>query len=665
MDTRLKNIKYSLGAKSIAAIIMWLSIMISVGSGIFLLLNVDAIRTESYEETHRYKEEINRLIHNTVEKGTVFKHGSNKGIDPNRYRAIEDNLSRAINYNYYMKDLKTNKISYKMSDKYTIGSLKDAPNFIHISVEDNAMSMRINDNLSYYIYNHNDAERMLVDSPQDIYIVINDKLEPGDVFYEIYSDYEMVKRYMPYSIATLIGGFILLLIAFGYLLMVSGRQEKGGEIVLAHIDRIPNDIQSFLVLMAAGISLALVASVNFANGRYDGRYSAEIIIVMIIFAADMIIGMAYIFSMLRQFKKGVLLKNTIIYKVFAKLVNVVKSIFDDRIFKGWIIGIILAYGLVNGLLFRVGYYRGNPGRAGFAGIVIIIFNLFIAYIVFNRLKSLSEIMDAAKEIYNGNIDYQINQSEISMEFDSFAKDIQGIQNGLKNAVNDAIKGERMKTDLITNVSHDLKTPLTSIINYVDLLKKEELDNEIAKGYVNILEDKSDRLKQLIEDLIEASKASSGNLTVTTEEVNLCELVVQACGEYEEKIKAANLDIRMNNIEDKILVLADGKYMWRIVENLMSNVLKYSMPSSRVYINIEENNGHGVLIMKNISAYPLDIDPEQLLERFQRAEDSRTTEGSGLGLSIAESLTTIQSGKFNIDIDGDLFKVTIEMPVPGT
>ena len=185
------------------------------------------------------------------------------------------------------------------------------------------------------------------------------------------------------------------------------------------------------------------------------------------------------------------------------------------------------------------------------------------------------VMDAAKEISGGNLDYEIDQSQMAMEFSGFARNIQSIQGGLKNAVNEAIKGERMKTDLITNVSHDLKTPLTSIINYVDLLKQEEINNEKAAGYLNILDEKSGRLKQLIEDLIEASKASSGNLTITTEQVDLHELITQACGEYEGKIEKANLDIRISTPEEKTVVLADGKYMWRIVENIMSNILKYS------------------------------------------------------------------------------------------
>ena len=262
----------------------------------------------------------------------------------------------------------------------------------------------------------------------------------------------------------------------------------------------------------------------------------------------------------------------------------------------------------------------------------------------------------------GNINYNLDNKEITITFQGLAQDIQRIQQGLKRAVEEAVKVERMKADLITNVSHDLKTPLTSIVSYVDLLKNEKLNNEKVNGYINILEEKSERLKKLIEDLLEASKASSGNIAVHTEKVDLHELIMQACGEYEGKIKNTSLDIRMNDTDKKIAVRADGKHMWRIVENLISNALKYSMANSRVYINIFINEPYGVVTIKNVSEVSLDISPEQLTERFVRGDESRSTEGSGLGLSIAQSLTHIQGGRFKIEIDGDLFKVTVEMPL---
>ena len=252
-------------------------------------------------------------------------------------------------------------------------------------------------------------------------------------------------------------------------------------------------------------------------------------------------------------------------------------------------------------------------------------------------------------------------NKISPSFLNFAEDVANIQVGLKNAVDDAVKGERMKAELITNVSHDLKTPLTSIISYVDLLKKEKLENERASGYVDILHEKSYRLKQLIEDLIEASKASSGNLTVTKMRVDYKQLTLQAMGEMEDKMEAVGLTFKISCAEP-VFIHADGGHMWRILENLFSNVIKYSMPHSRVYVDIFKMDGYGILVMKNISAAPIDFDETRLTERFVRGDASRTTEGSGLGLSITQSLAEIQDGTFGIQVDGDLFKAVVSIPL---
>ncbi len=215
--------------------------------------------------------------------------------------------------------------------------------------------------------------------------------------------------------------------------------------------------------------------------------------------------------------------------------------------------------------------------------------------------------------------------------------------------------------LITIVSIYLKTPLTSIITYVDLLKQLHLENETASGYIEILHEKSYRLKQLIEDLIEASKASSGNLTVEKEKIQLKQLVMQAVGELEEKIEKAGLQLKIS-CEKEVSIYADGRHMWRIVENLLSNAIKYSMPHSRIYIDILQTSRTGVLVVKNISELPLEIKPDHLIERFVRGDQSRTTEGSGLGLSIAKSLSELQNGQLKISIDGDLFKAVVNMPL---
>ena len=246
-----------------------------------------------------------------------------------------------------------------------------------------------------------------------------------------------------------------------------------------------------------------------------------------------------------------------------------------------------------------------------------------------------------------------------MVFKSSVKYLNNISNGLENAVQERMKSEKMKAELITNVSHDIKTPLTSIINYVDLLKKEDIANEKANEYINILDNKSQRLKKLTEDLIEASKVSTGNVSLNLEKINIVELIKQAIGEFEDKFQNKNLQIIVNCNENEININADSRYMYRIVENLFSNIYKYALENSRVYIDISIVDGTNVVIeMKNISKDKLNISADELMQRFVRGDRSRNTEGSGLGISIAQNLTELQNGIFELKLDGDLFKVKL-------
>ena len=282
-----------------------------------------------------------------------------------------------------------------------------------------------------------------------------------------------------------------------------------------------------------------------------------------------------------------------------------------------------------------------------------------AYYVLKKLSYLSYIMDGTQRIKNGDIHHKL-QLIGEDNFTTLADNINNIRDGLDKAIDSQLRSERMKSELITNVSHDLKTPLTSIINYIELIKKEEnITPEYLKDYVNVLDSKSKRLKVLIEDLFEASKASSGNIELNMEKIDIIQLLRQSIGELEEKLSEANLDLKINVPEDKVYVRADGRRLYRVLENLLSNISKYSLSNTRVYIDITEVEGRVKLIMKNISSYELNFDPEEIMERFKRADDSRNTEGSGLGLAIARDLVKLQGGEFAIDIDGDLFKSIIE------
>lgn len=243
------------------------------------------------------------------------------------------------------------------------------------------------------------------------------------------------------------------------------------------------------------------------------------------------------------------------------------------------------------------------------------------------------------------------------EMARLAANINTITDGLKKAVDNELKSERLKTELITNVSHDIRTPLTSIITYVDLLKKEETSSAVAE-YIEVLDQKSKRLKVLTDDLFQAAKASSGNIPVQFERIDLVSLIKQGLGEVSAQIEESGLDIRLNNPTDKVYVMGDGKLLWRSIENLLSNIFKYSLIGSRVYIDLEDEGDKVLLTFKNISASELNMSADDLLERFTRGDESRSSEGSGLGLSIAKSLIEVQKGTFHIEVDGDLFKVRV-------
>ena len=268
-------------------------------------------------------------------------------------------------------------------------------------------------------------------------------------------------------------------------------------------------------------------------------------------------------------------------------------------------------------------------------------------------------MEGTERIKGGDIHYKLDIIGDD-NFSNLAENINNIGEGLDKAIYNQLKSERLKSELITNVSHDLKTPLTSIINYIELIKKEEdIKPEHIKDYVNVLDSKSKRLKVLIEDLFEASKASSGNLELNMEKIDITQLLRQAIGEMEEKLSNANLDLKLRVPEEKTYIMADGKKLYRVLENLLSNISKYSLNNTRVYIDIIEEDDKVKLTMKNISSYELNFDPEEIMERFKRADESRNTEGSGLGLAIARDLVNAQGGRFEIDIDGDLFKSVVE------
>lgn len=291
------------------------------------------------------------------------------------------------------------------------------------------------------------------------------------------------------------------------------------------------------------------------------------------------------------------------------------------------------------------------------GVMLVIYVIAVMAYWFKMDKCMINIYMASSKIRQGDFHQNIKE-EGPATLRLTAENLNNIKDGLEKAINSATRNEQLKTELITNVSHDLKTPLTSIINYIDLLKDENATEEEKKKYIDIITKKSARLKILIEDLFEASKAASRTMELNMDKADIVSLVRQTLGEFEEKISNSNLKFVVKLPEEKAYVNIDGKRTWRVLENLLSNILKYSMDNTRVYIEVIPTEEDVKIVMRNISAFEMDFNEEDILERFKRGDGSRHTEGSGLGLSIAKSLTELQDGTFKIDIDGDLFKVTV-------
>ena len=447
--------------------------------------------------------------------------------------------------------------------------------------------------------------------------------------------------------------FLLWIILLCFLYSAAGHR-KDGTVKLNYLDRVPFDIVTAAVIAATVLSFVLVVEAGY--GSFVSMMTAAVLVL----SADYFIALAFTMTFATRLKTRTLIKNTVIYKVLKFLLKKLKSLFGFIGYNLRNIPLVIRTAAICGaaILFQLivyGLFAYNTGE-------MVVFWLFFAFaitaIVIYVAITLQKIKEGGERIAGGDLDYKIDTKYIYGDFKDFCGTLNNINKGISAAVSEKMKSERFKTELITNVSHDIKTPLTSIINYVDLIKKEEPENEKIREYISVLDRQSGRLKKLIEDLVEASKASSGSVAVNLAECDPSVLLPQTVGEFDERLKAAGLTAVIKAPETPVRIMADGRHLWRVFDNLMNNICKYSQKGTRVYLDVSESGGMVNVTFKNISAYELNISGEELTERFVRGDRSRSTEGSGLGLSIAKSLTEIQGGTLKIDIDGDLFKVTV-------
>lgn len=484
-----------------------------------------------------------------------------------------------------------------------------------------------------------------------------------DSFYNWAESYEKYSPYMDNAIVIGVGATIILLLSIIWLTAVSGRSNQCEELELTRFDKWKTEIWLCLIgCLGTPIVMEIVMAIEYylyQINNYAESWNAEplrsgritVATFMGIGAGTFVAGMLFLIAYL-SFVRRIKARNLWKGSICRWFLQSVAYIYRNRssITKIVIIG--------SGMLIINLLMTSNSGFFILLGIAV---DVYMVIKIAQRSIEKEKIKKGIMCIANGDAKYKISLKNLSKDNQEMAMQVNRIGEGIQNAVEKSLKDERLKTDLITNVSHDIKTPLTSIINYVGLLKQEKFDDPKVQRYLDILDAKSQRLKTLTEDVVEASKISSGNINLEFINLNLVEMIHQTTGEFAEKFEKKDLKAVVNVPEEPVIVRVDGRRMWRVIENIYNNAAKYAMPSTRIYVDVVANGKIVVLSLKNVSEYPLNITADELTERFIRGDVSRSTEGSGLGLSIAKNLTEMQGGKFKIYIDGDLFKVTITFP----
>lgn len=492
-------------------------------------------------------------------------------------------------------------------------------------------------------------------------VSVDTKFSVADSMADEAENYETYSKLMFPMLAGAIFGSVLWLIGMVWLTVTAGRKPKDEEIHLNGFDRWYTEIAAGTVI---GIWLAgtIISGTLIANSSLG--YSHVVVTVIVICLICGTYTMAWFLigylSLVRRIKAGTLWKNSLIRKVLkwigkcsGKLADFARAFSRNTAEKIKVL-------LVGGAFLFLQFLIIGCVFSGAGVFLLALMAVDVAVMIFaiRKADGLDLIMDGLKKISDGELQYKIKTDTLTGKQKVMAEYINNIGSGLDAAVENSLKKERMQTELITNVSHDLKTPLTSIINYVDLMKRENPTDPKIQEYLRILDEKSQRLKVLTEDVVEASKASTGNIKLEMNDIDFVEMVQQVIGEFEEKFQEKNLTMMVHFTDEPSIIYADGQRMWRVLENVFGNVVKYAMEGTRVYAEISNRNKKVTFSLKNISAQPLNISADELTERFIRGDVARNTEGSGLGLSIAKSLTELQGGEFKLYLDGDLFKVMI-------
>lgn len=625
------------------------------------ILGFTDIGTDEFVKSGYYTNCMEQKCRDLSEYLHLMKKGSRRSAEEEKIYLQYDNefQQKETNFCYWYKldgEWYTNqpdRENYQDFDTQTVAyEAKNMGDYLIYDMEEKTFSTNISGLADSFFGSYNNQMYWPLENVV-LVIGVDTDFTAQDDLYDASNEYVKLHPWVKISI---VGAFISLIgwiLTLVYLTIAAGHREGEEGIHLSWIDKVKTEIVIAVFLLIAVELVLLVSHVNNRTWNVSGLLVAYGTVSFVLDTAFLI----FYLSMVRRMKAEVMWQNSLacwlcrgIGKTFRERTVTVRVLVLFGIHM--IVCFILAMGAF--------YYRKVA-----ALVLLLVFCGVEAYFILREAVEQYRILSGVEHIREGALTEKIDLDELHGENRRLAESINDIGAGLLRVVDDNTKNERMKADLITNVSHDIKTPLTSIINYVNLLRMEDIENERARGYIEIIDEKSQRLKQLTMDLVEASRISSGNIKLDMQKIDIVELVYQTGGEFNEKFETKELTIVTKLPKSAVFIYADGRQLYRAVENLYNNVAKYALEKTRVYVEVMAKDGRAVFSIRNVSERSLaqeNSNAGDLTERFTRGDSSRTTEGSGLGLSIAKNLTGLMGGEFKITVDGDLFIATMVFPL---
>ena len=628
--------KSSRTAKVIASLLLIVS-MIGIGAGLFAaswMLGRLNVQAESYTDTYA----CHSLMYDDARYAVSYYHLLQKSqteeLNPNDERALyefEQTLNIKSGSNLVWQVIGED-------GKVLLSNLEEGENIAALSGDEYQQASFVTyDSDTYYT-----TDVPVEQTTEYVRYALRSGLPYADKYAQANEVFQRVKsEFVPIVVW---GGALSLIVffaSFSFVVAAAGHKKGVDGIYLHAVD------SWWLELYLAALTVVVVMITGGIGTGDPVLFGISVVLCALILTMVIV-------TLARRIKAKRVWKSTLLYFLCQSLRRFVRCMIRNIRFTVLAIAALLIYTAVQ-TIFLALMLHGS----GWAWLLCFVFNGCVVVVCVWALSQFSKIKGALYRMASGDLGQKIDERDVPL-LRSLARNINNTGNAIEIAVEQATRSERMKTELITNVSHDIKTPLTSIISYVDLLKTTKIEDQKALEYIDVLERKSKRLGQLMADLVEASKVTSGNVAVNMEPINLSELIKQAGGEFESRLLERNVQLLSRLPEQPVMVMADGRHMWRVLDNLFGNTIKYAMDGTRVYVDLAEIGEDVVLSVKNISRDPLNVQPDELMERFVRGDLARNTEGSGLGLSIAKSLMELQNGTMDIQTDGDLFKVVLTL-----